>query len=81
MPTTTAQIKEARAEILSRADTDPILTYNQMAADAGVSIATFKRAILPYLPVIAVTEHRRGVRRSDWQAYLQSRTRKPRAAA
>jgi hypothetical protein len=80
MPTVTAQIKAERADILRRTDTDPLLTFNFMAADAGVSLATFKRAILPHLPVVEVTEHRRGVHRSDWRVYLASRTRGPRAA-
>ena len=80
MPTPTTQIKTERAEILSRADTDPVLNYNFMAADADVSLATFKRQILPHLPVVEITEHRRGVLRSAWQAFKASRIRKPRAA-
>jgi hypothetical protein len=80
MPTVTAQIKAERDEVLRRSDTDPLLTYNNMAADAGVSLATLKRAILPFLPVVEVTEHRRGVRRSDWERHKRSRTRAPRAA-
>lgn len=78
MPTVTEQIRAERDEVLRRPDTDPLLAYNFMAADAGVSLATFKRAILPFLPVVEVTEHRRGVRRSAWERHKTSRTRPPR---
>jgi hypothetical protein len=81
MLTPTAQVRAQRDEILGRADTDPVLSYSFMAADADVSLATFKRSILPHLPVMEVTNHRRGVRRSDWEAYKTRRTRAPRAAA
>ena len=52
-----------------------------MAAEAGLSLASFKRDLLPHRPVVALTEHRRGVRRSDWLALLESRTREPGAPA
>lgn len=75
--TITNQVRRLRAEVLERSDTDPILSFNFMAAEAGVSLASFKRDLLPYLPVVALREHRRGVRRSDWLTLLESRTREP----
>jgi hypothetical protein len=79
----TVKVRAERAAILARPDTDPLLSYRFMAADADVSIATFKRVILPHLEVVEITAHRRGVRRSTWEAFKTSRTRKPlvRAAA
>jgi hypothetical protein len=79
--TITKQVRRLRAEVLERTDTDPILNFNFMAAEAGLSLASFKRDLLPHLPVVALTEHRRGVRRSDWLALLESRTREPGAPA
>ena len=73
----TAKVMAERAEILARPDTDPLLSYDFCAADAGVSIATFKRNILPHLAVVEITARRRGVRRSTWEAHKTSRTRKP----
>jgi hypothetical protein len=75
IPTSTEQVASTRAEILAREDTDPILTYVECAADYGVSLATFKRSILPDLPVVEITDRRRGIRRSDHEARKAQRTR------
>ena len=72
---TTEKIQARRAAILAREDTDPVLSFGECAADYGVSLATFKRAILPDLPVVDITDRRRGVRRSDHEARKARRTR------
>src|SRR5688572_19138798 len=79
--TITKQVQRLRTEVLERTDTNPILSFNFMAAEADLSLASFKREMLLHLPVVALTEHRRGVRRSDWLALLESRTREPGAPA
>ena len=72
---TTEKIQARRAAILAREDTDPVLSFGECAADYGVSLATFKRAILPDLPVVDITDRRRGVRRSDHEARKARRKR------
>jgi hypothetical protein len=80
MPSCTSEaIRAKRAAILARDDTDPILSYAECAADYGVSIATFKRAILPHLPIVQITDRRRGIRRSDHEARKARCTRRPAA--
>jgi len=76
---TTEKIQAKRAAILAREDTDPVLSYAECAADYGVSIATFKRSILPDLPVVEITDRRRGIRRSDHEARKARCTRRPAA--
>lgn len=49
---------------------DPILSPDQMAADAGISRATWVRRWRPVLPVIQLSPRRIGVRRSAWLAAL-----------
>jgi hypothetical protein len=81
MPTQiTEAVARERAEILARDDTDPILSFVYCAADLGISLATFKRSVLPDLAVVEITDRRRGIRRSDHEARKASRTRKPKAA-
>jgi hypothetical protein len=77
---TTEKVEVKRAEILARDDTDPVLSFAYCAADYGVSLATFKRSILPDLPVVEISDRRKGVRRSDHEARKARRTRKPKAA-
>jgi hypothetical protein len=72
---TTEKIHARRAAILARDDTDPVLSFAECAADYGVSLATFKRSILPDLPVVEITDRRRGIRRSDHEARKARRTR------
>ena len=72
---TTEKIRAKRAAILARDDTDPVLSFAYCAADYGVSFATFKRSILPDLPVVEITDRRRGIRRSDHEARKTRRTR------
>jgi hypothetical protein len=57
-----------RAKILARADADPLLSYAECAADLGISLSTFKRYVLPDLPVVEITARRRGIRRSAHEA-------------
>jgi hypothetical protein len=71
----TEKILAKRAAILARDDTDPLLSFAECAADYGVSLATFKRSILPDLPVVQITDRRRGIRRSDHEARKARRTR------
>jgi hypothetical protein len=84
MITVTEQIRAERAAILARKDTDPILSYNFMAADADVSLATFKRSILPRLEaagaIVEITDNRRGALRSKWDEFKASCTRKRQSA-
>jgi hypothetical protein len=76
MPSCTPEaIRAKRAAILARDDTDPVLSFAEVAADYGVSLATFKRSILPDLPVVEITDRRRGIRRSDHEARKARRTR------
>jgi hypothetical protein len=80
MITPTEKVRALRAEILACPDADPILSYEFIAADADVSLATFKRSILPHLEIIEITDNRRGARRSSWEAFKTARVRKPKAA-
>jgi hypothetical protein len=79
----TENVRRKRAEILARDDTDPVLSFDYCAADYGVSRATFRRNILPDLPVVEITDRLRGVRRSDHEARKTrvTRTRRPGAGA
>jgi hypothetical protein len=56
---TTQKIQAKRAEVLARDDTDPVLSFADCAADYGVSLATFKRSILPDLPVVEIVRRQR----------------------
>jgi len=76
---TTKKIAAKRAAILGRIDNDPVLSFAECAADYGVSLATFKRSILPELPVVDISDRRKGVRRSDHEARKARRIIQPSA--
>lgn len=75
------KFQELRKALLACEGGDPVLDYEYMAADAGVSISTFKRKILPYLPIVQITDRRRGCLRSNWEAHKRKRLHKPQSAA
>jgi hypothetical protein len=56
---------------------DPILRYQECAAELNVSLDTFKRRVLPYIAVVEVSPHRRGVRRSVLESLKDARTVPP----
>jgi hypothetical protein len=64
----TERVARERAGVLARADADPLLSYAECAADLGVSLATFRRSVLPDLPVVEISARRRGIRRSALEA-------------
>lgn len=54
---------------------DPVLSYCYIIKDLNISRATFFRNIQPSLPVMAVSDRRRGVRWSDYLAWKAARVR------
>jgi hypothetical protein len=59
---------------------DPILSFEYIVEDLGISRATFHRVWRHMLPVVEISERRRGVRRSDYEAAKAARIRPGRAA-
>src|SRR5262249_4722002 len=58
-------------------DLDPVLGMETIRRTMGVSKATFYGEIAPTLPVITLSARRRGVRRTDYEAWLAARARRP----
>lgn len=60
---------------------DEIIALSKLPKLFGVSKSTLwsKGGILSQLPIIHLSERRRGVRKSDLEAWLVSRTRQPKA--
>jgi hypothetical protein len=60
-----------------RAGGDPVLSYAESAAELGISIATLRRRVLPYVAIVEITDRRRGLRRSVVEGVKVARTRQP----
>ena len=58
---------------------DPVLGFEFVKTDLGISHATFFRTIRHQLPTIQLSTRRFGVRKSDYDAWKQSRIRPGRA--
>ena len=58
---------------------DPILSPQEMADDAGISLATWRRNFRndPQLEIMQVTPRRIGARQSEWQRTLDQRAKQP----
>jgi hypothetical protein len=72
----TERVARERAEIMASGDADPVLSFAYCAADLGVSLSTYRRSVLPEVPVVEISAQRRGVRRSDHEACKARRTRR-----
>ena len=61
----------------SRQPEDPILSPQEMADDAGISLATWRRNFRddPQLEIMQVTPRRIGARQSKWRWTLDQRVR------
>jgi hypothetical protein len=58
-----------------RAGLDRILSFREIVEAIGVSHKHFHLVIKPQLPVIEISKRSRGVRQSDFEAWLRSKTR------
>lgn len=56
-----------RREDLLAASADPVLSFDYIKTDLGVSHATFYRHIRPKLEVVEISPRRRGVRSSFYR--------------
>ena len=61
------------------ATADPVLGFEFVKADLGISHATFFRTVRHQLPIIQLSTRRFGVRKSDYEMWKQSRVRPGRA--
>ena len=59
---------------------DPVLTFEYIEADLGISHATFHRGPRRQLPVVQISDRRLGVRRSDYEAWKARRVMPGRVA-
>ena len=59
---------------------DPVLTFEYIKADLGISHATFHRGPRRQLPVVQISDRRLGVRRSDYEAWKAGRVMPGRVA-
>lgn len=66
-------MKNLRERLVENATSDPVLSISEMRADAGVSLSTFRRSWLPDLPMIQLSERRRGCLRSAYERLKTSR--------
>jgi predicted DNA-binding transcriptional regulator AlpA len=55
---------------------DRVLSFNEIIERLGISKPTFFRSIKPQLPIVFISARRQGVRESDFEAWLVSRTRR-----
>jgi hypothetical protein len=58
-------------------DADPIRSYVWAAAALDIDLSTFRRTILPHVPVEHISAKRRGIRESVVRAVKQQRARQP----
>lgn len=56
-------------EVLLTGSSDPVLDFKFIAADLGISKATFHRSVRPKLPVVQLSPRRLGCRKSDYEAW------------
>lgn len=54
---------------------DPIRSYRDAAKELDLSLITFRRRVLPQIPIVLMSPRRRGVRQSVIDAYKESQTR------
>ena len=80
-PVTGEQKPSARAvrDATMAVTADPVLGFEFVKADLGISHATFFRTVRHQLPIIQLSTRRFGVRKSDYDAWKQSRVRPGRA--
>jgi hypothetical protein len=64
--------RELRDSILAGSG-DPVLSFDYIKADLGISHATFHRGPRRQLPVVQISDRRLGVRRSDYEAWKAGR--------
>jgi predicted DNA-binding transcriptional regulator AlpA len=60
-------------ETLLAGAADPVLSFEFIKADLGISRATFHRGPRRQLPVVRISDRRLGVRRSDYEAWKAGR--------
>jgi hypothetical protein len=60
---------------------DPILDFEFIKSDLGISHATWHRGPRQELPVVRISARRLGVRRSDYLAWKQAKISAPKRAA
>jgi hypothetical protein len=70
---------ELRNTLLTGA-TDPVLTFEFIKADLGISHSTFHRGLRRELPIVRLSAKRLGVRRSDYEKWKAARVVAPVAA-
>ena len=61
-----------KIHLLPPNDGDPVLSINYMIAALNISRDTFNRVHRPKIPMMAISERRRGARKSVFEAYLRS---------
>ena len=71
---------ELREALLNGA-ADPILDFDFIKADLGISHATFHRGPRQELPIVRISARRLGVRRSDYFAWKTAKVSAPKRAA
>jgi hypothetical protein len=49
---------------------DPVLSPQEMADDAGISLITWRRNYRDQLPILQISPRRIGCRQSQWRAAL-----------
>ena len=50
-----------------------VLSFSEVIGSLGISKATFFRRVKKQLPIVELSDRRRGVRESDYVAYLERR--------
>jgi len=62
-------------------EADPVLSFQYIWNDLAIAKPTFFRSIRPTLPIVEISERRRGVRLSDYLKWKAARVRAPQRAA
>lgn len=71
---------DQREALLSGA-ADPVLDFEYIKADLGISHATWHRGPRQELPIVHISARRLGVRRSDYLAWKAAKIIAPKRAA
>jgi len=74
-------LEDHRVQLSKSIELDPVLDFQYIMEDLGVSKSTFFRSIRPTLPVVEISDRLRGVRQSDYSVWKGARVRAPRRAA
>ena len=76
-PVTAERKPNARAvrDAVLAVTSDPVLTFEYIKGDLGISHASFFRSVRHELPIMQISPRRFGVRRSDYEAWKQSRVK------